>query len=217
MEETGDLADIVVALDLLANAATVVALVAVFVGVIQYFGDASRRRTEFRRTERARQEHVFEVVTTHYDAFLATCMANPDLTLSQLAVRQPRDPDRAEPDPVRDMILFEIFFQLLERAYVLYRADELYEVGPNGQLDTARLDSSYADSVKDLASAEYDLRHRQWWGWDEWIRDYLDSPFAESIARAWAALDNDDTTDRGFGSYMNHRIGEFTRRHGDSG
>lgn len=212
MDESTDLTDVVVALDLLANAATVLALVAVFVGVIQYFGDAARRRTEFRRAERARQEHVFEVVTTHYDAFLAMCMANPDLTLAQLSLRRPPDPGRPKPDPIRDLILFECFFQLLERAYVLYRADEIYEIGPDGQLDATRMDPSYAESVKNLSSAEYDLRHRQWWGWDEWIRDYLDSPFAESIERSWTALDNDDTNDRGFGAYMNHRIRESTQR-----
>lgn len=217
VDNSTDLTDVVVALDVLANAATLLALVAVVIAVVQYFGDGAKRREEYRRLEEARQEHVYEVVASEYDAFLRMCMENPDLTLSQLSLRQPRAPERAKPDPIRDLILFEYFFNLLERVYVLYRADEIYEIGPNGQLNSDVMNLSHAEKEQKRKRFQRDLRHRQWWGWDLWIRQYLDSHLAESWAHAWAAMGNTELYDSGFGAYMNYLISESAQRQADSG
>lgn len=192
-------------LSILADVATAAAIIAILIAAVQFIGEAKRRKEEFERLELARQEQAFEVVTTHYMNFLSMCMENPDLSLSQLSLKRAQPLTMSSPaDERRQLVLFEYFFQLIEKVYVLYRANEIYEAA--GTFDASLLHDDAIAAMKAEAAADHDLRHRQWWGWDDWIRSYIESPLGPSFADAWRALDNHETNDRGFMAYVNARI-----------
>lgn len=169
--------------DWIQAGAAVVAAVSLVWAVQQF-------RREWRRLEDARQEAAFDVVNSHYFDFLALCMQHPELELSDLGGELkrtlPADPDLQ----VRNQVMYEYFFQLLEKVFVLYRVGDTWKETVSGPAKS---------------SGVGDFLQRQWLGWDKWISDYCERP---AIRKQFNALDNGTTYDRQFMEYMKHRMAQ---------
>ena len=180
-----------------ANVATILVIA---VAVVTFVVERSR-------IERQREEAAFEIVTTHYMRFLELALENPDLTLSQLdtdlLATSPKKVWETPRDEVRDAVLFEYFFQVIEKVFVLYRATDL--LTHMGRWDERKMREKLAnrDWRKRKLAESKDFRTRQWLGWDEWLRDYAKSP---AIREWWGVLDNPDTYDTRFVEYMQFRL-----------
>jgi hypothetical protein len=173
---------------------------AFLVAVFQFVWDSRGKREELRRLERGREEQAFEAVTTHYLNFLSLCLQYPHLSLARLDVGADADPENAlaGADTVlfgdaarQDTVLFETFFQLLEKSFILYRAEDLY-CACGAPKDPDRMDSANSASHQGF-------RERQWLGWASWIELYS----TEQIFREkWKELDNDTTYDDRFAEFV---------------
>lgn len=166
---------------------------------------------ERKRIERVREEQAFETVTTHYLGFLQMAMDNPDLTLAELdtdKLSEIGSPPRSQPDNRRDAILFEYFFQVIEKVFILYRAADLFE-GNHGW-NSQRIGEVLGNDEwrkRKLAESK-DFRTRQWLGWDAWLASYAKSP---RVLAMWESLENDTTYDTKFMAYMDFRLGAHSR------
>jgi hypothetical protein len=132
---------------------------------------------EHHRITRARDEEVFNKVSDDYLDFLQLCLDHPDL-----GIFEPEEPSQAEIQPTNErLIMYEILLNVIERAFVLYRAD-------------LPADSRVAT----------EFRKRQWAGWDIWVRRWIRDP---NFFGALTALRDIGEFDTEFARYLHDATG----------
>lgn len=190
--------------------------VAALIAAFSFIWAVRQFRKEWARLEDARQEAAFDTVNSHYFDFLELCMQHPELELADLSgSADPYSPpaNTARDFSVRNQVLYEYFFQLLEKVFVLYRVGTSWtpEFPPSGHTKVSSSSTREGNEVPAFAVGEDqkpaselgDFRKRQWEGWDFWISEYCKRP---SIRSHFETLDNDKTYDSEFMRYMQCRM-----------
>lgn len=161
---------------------------------------ATRRQSEeaaedFQREEVSREEHAYEVITAQYVDLTRLCFDHPHLQVARTLFGEPGDVEDGDVrfSPRQERIAWEMLFEVLEKAFVLYRAYELYAVSS---------DPSLGPSWRAVGGKSWDggFRTRQWAGWDSWIRRDLSS--SPEFWNAWDDACSGDTYDSWFMAYM---------------
>ncbi len=190
-----------------ADLATIITAFGVIAVVFVWKQLSMQRRqqeVESDRLERQREEAAYETITTHYMDVMKMFFENPTFTLPLICYglideRPPRELTLEE--RVRDGILFELMFEVTEKAFVLYRAEVMYGGADRGRGDAvSRRMLEFVWKEDDPDSPELSFLSRQWSGWDTWIRHDLGS-HVEYWA-AWRATESGDTYDNWFRMYM---------------
>lgn len=188
-----------------ATAFTIIGAVGVFLLAWQIFAQKRQWSVEFASQDRQREEAAYQAITAQYNDLLRLCFEHPGLAVARLIEGEPVPPpavgdeDDARAQRTRDRVAFEMLFEAIEKAFVLYRADDAYLTRESG---SARAERRFV--WKDLSNKDKveDFRLRQWSGWDSWIRRDLDRH-----ERFWVEWDNacsGDTYDNVFMQYMDH-------------
>lgn len=182
--------------DRAADIATALTIFGLGFLLAQLWNQRRDNRAEHERLEWERQEHSYRAITEQYTHLLELCLDRPHLTFPWMNVGRLDDrPVRelSEEQWLQDLLIYELLFETIEKAFILYRAHALYEdpSGRGGFVMRAR--------PSDAELTGIDFRGRQWWGWDSWVDHFGQERL---FWDRWEVVEDEDTYDGWFMEYM---------------
>lgn len=189
--------------DRAADIATALTIFGLGFLVAEFWNQRRDHRAEYERLELERQEGAYRTITEQYTRLIELCLERPWLTFAWLNAGRLDDLARRElsdEEWMQDVLVYELLFETIEKAFILYRAQVLYEDPKHPGVFVMRA----RPTDEDLEAS--DFRGRQWWGWDSWIDIFAGEKL---FWDRWRTVKGADTYDGFFMTYMAHKAAAF--------